>query len=130
MSEFAAGGTPRIVAAAGATLLVASPIRRARRPSGRPATELSYRRGPDAGLPFVRPFSQAPAVAPARKVTTKLSIAKLFISKKRSGEEKVPAPWTYRLQVAGRRSAGPTTATTPSHMMRELGVAGIGFVGY
>ena len=36
------------------------------------------------------------------------------------------------VSAPGRREAiaGPTTATTPSHMMRELGVAGIGFVGY
>jgi hypothetical protein len=45
-----------------------------------------------AGNPFARPFSHAPAVAPARKVTTKLSIVNVFImGKKRSGEEKVPA---------------------------------------
>jgi hypothetical protein len=54
----------------------------------------SYRRdGADASDPFVRLFSQAPAVAPARKVTTKLSIVNVSImGKKRSGEKKVPAP--------------------------------------
>jgi hypothetical protein len=54
----------------------------------------SYRRdGVAAGDPFVRLFSQAPAVAPARKVTTKLSIVNVSImDKKRSGEKKVPAP--------------------------------------
>ena len=53
----------------------------------------SYRRdGVAAGDPFVRLFSQAPAVAPARKVTTKLSIVNVSImSKKRSCEKKVPA---------------------------------------
>ena len=55
----------------------------------------SYRRdtwfGADAADPFVRLFSQAPAVAPARKVTTKLSIVNVsIIGKKRTGEEKVP----------------------------------------
>jgi hypothetical protein len=44
-----------------------------------------------AGDPFVRLFTQAPAVAPARKVTTKLSIVNISMGKKRSGEEKVPA---------------------------------------
>jgi hypothetical protein len=53
----------------------------------------SYRRdGLAAGDPFARPFSQAPAVAPARKVTTKLSIVNVSImGKKRNGEKKVPA---------------------------------------
>jgi hypothetical protein len=49
--------------------------------------------GADAGDLFVRAFSQAPAVAPTRKVTTKLSIVNVFIiGKKRSGEQKVPGP--------------------------------------
>ena len=59
----------------------------------------SYRReGADASNPFVRLFSQAPAVAPARKVTTKLSIVNVsIIVQKRSGEKKVPA----RLSAGG-----------------------------
>ena len=41
--------------------------------------------------PFVRLFNQAPAVAPARKVATKLSIVNVSImDKKRKGKEKVP----------------------------------------
>jgi len=47
--------------------------------------------GAAAADPFVRPFSQAPAVAPTRKVTTKLSIVnRVIIGIKQSGAEKVP----------------------------------------
>jgi hypothetical protein len=46
-----------------------------------------------AGDPFVRLFSQAPAVAPARKVTTKLSIVNVSImDKKTKPREKGSCP--------------------------------------
>ena len=69
-----------------------APLANCRLPASRAG---SYRRdawfGADAAVPFVRLFSQAPAVAPARKVTTKLSIVNVsIIGKKRTGEEKVP----------------------------------------
>jgi hypothetical protein len=45
----------------------------------------SYRRdGVAAGNPFVRLFSQAPAVAPARKVAAKLTIVNVSIMRKKT----------------------------------------------
>jgi hypothetical protein len=66
--------------------------------------------------PFVRLFSQAPAVAPTRKVTTKLSAVNRFIiGMKQSGAGKVP-PHDYplarhppppRLGALGRQRVEP-----------------------
>jgi hypothetical protein len=86
----------------------------------------SYRRdGADAGVLFVSPFSQAPAVAPARKVTTKLSIVNVFIiGKKRSGEEKVPPVMVrFRGDIAlpEPRTHKPSSAPVPrATLVREL----------
>jgi hypothetical protein len=94
--------------------MAGKPRTKARRPSRDDAGRRWRRSGRTRGQcltdeerrdPLVRPFNQAPALAPARKVKTKPTIVNVFIAAKQSYEEKVPAPLSER----GDRASAPSS---------------------